>query len=229
MSRDVRRAKSAYAFNELSVCCCDSKLDPERVIQVLAACRAWTIQLAGPLVKMLETSERWKDLLRGRNQSGLQALLDIARTKPTPEVADNDVLLHSKETALGASAACAAGGWCVSWPCACGEWRSVELQLERRVNAEAVSVRHASSKEHLMVHWRSATKKVLRKGRPSSIVGAHDGVNNAAGEIAHVHFECGAALNIDGNWKHQPPRTLSGNERDWLAGSGWILPPVEVR
>lgn len=42
-------------------------------------------------------------------------------------------------------------------------------------------------------------------------------------ERLHVHFKGGAALNIDGTWKHGF-KVLTKEEAEWLLANGWTLP-----
>ena len=43
------------------------------------------------------------------------------------------------------------------------------------------------------------------------------------GEQLHVHFDNGAALNVDGTWKHGST-TLTAAQKKWLKENGWTLP-----
>ncbi len=48
-------------------------------------------------------------------------------------------------------------------------------------------------------------------------------VGKVKGEQIHVHFDDGAALNIDGTWKHGKT-TLTKAQLNWLGAHGWTLP-----
>jgi len=48
-------------------------------------------------------------------------------------------------------------------------------------------------------------------------------VGKVKGEQIHVHFDNGAALNIDGTWKHGSA-TLTNAQTKWLRGQGWTPP-----
>lgn len=64
--------------------------------------------------------------------------------------------------------------------------------------------------------------EIIQKGKaPRGIIRVDKG--QIVGEQAHVHFENGAALNIDGTWTHGFAE-LTNSQKEWLNDYGWTLP-----
>ncbi len=64
--------------------------------------------------------------------------------------------------------------------------------------------------------------KLIKIGKaPKTIVRFDKG--KIFGELDHVHFENGSALNIDGTWKHGS-KILTNSEIKFLQENGWTLP-----
>lgn len=64
-------------------------------------------------------------------------------------------------------------------------------------------------------------KMISTEKAPSSIHRFDKG--KIKGELDHVHFENGAALNMDGTWKHGD-KILSNKEIEFLQQNGWTIP-----
>lgn len=63
---------------------------------------------------------------------------------------------------------------------------------------------------------------VQRGQAPRGVVRVDKG-GGVTGEIPHAHFSNGAALNIDGTWKHGFA-TLTRDQTSWLVANGWRVP-----
>ncbi len=64
--------------------------------------------------------------------------------------------------------------------------------------------------------------KLIKTGKiPKSIIRFDKG--KIFGELDHVHFENGAALNVDGTWKHGS-KVLTNKEIKFLQQNGWTIP-----
>jgi|694.fasta_scaffold00269_22 RHS repeat-associated protein len=64
--------------------------------------------------------------------------------------------------------------------------------------------------------------KVVKTGKAPKTISRFD-KGKIFGELDHVHFDNGAALNIDGTWKHGS-KVLTNSEIKFLQENGWILP-----
>ena len=64
--------------------------------------------------------------------------------------------------------------------------------------------------------------KLVQRGKtPNSII--RFGKGKIKGELDHVHFSDGSALNVNGVWKHGG-RALDNAEKEFLQNNGWTLP-----
>lgn len=63
--------------------------------------------------------------------------------------------------------------------------------------------------------------KAIKRGQAPQGVKRVD-TGKVKGEQTHVHFDNGAALNIDGSWKHGSAE-LTSKQREWLMNNGWTL------
>ena len=70
---------------------------------------------------------------------------------------------------------------------------------------------HVNQMNHA-IHTGKAPKGVARVDRPKNLF-----------EKIHVHFKNGAALNVDGTWKHGWIR-LTNEQIKWLQSKGWTIP-----
>lgn len=68
----------------------------------------------------------------------------------------------------------------------------------------------------------NAIKKLIDTGKsPKTIIRVDKG--KIFGELDHIHFKDGSALNVDGTWKHGS-KTLTNAETKFLQSNGWQLP-----
>ncbi len=64
----------------------------------------------------------------------------------------------------------------------------------------------------------------LHRGRaPASVDRVDPGNYVDHGELPHVHFTDGSALNVDGTWKYGG-KLLTSKEKKWLKSYGWKMP-----
>jgi hypothetical protein len=70
----------------------------------------------------------------------------------------------------------------------------------------------------------NAIRKEILKGQAPKSIRRIDFQNLAPGEIPHIHFEDGSALNIDGSDKEKKPVRLNNKEKEWLKKHGWEIP-----
>jgi len=64
--------------------------------------------------------------------------------------------------------------------------------------------------------------KLVKTGKaPNSII--RFDLGKIKGELNHAHFDNGAALNIDGTWKHGS-KVLTNKEIKFLQDNGWTIP-----
>uniref|UniRef100_A0A0N5A4N9 PT-TG domain-containing protein n=1 Tax=Parastrongyloides trichosuri TaxID=131310 RepID=A0A0N5A4N9_PARTI len=64
--------------------------------------------------------------------------------------------------------------------------------------------------------------KLAKTGKAPKSITRFD-LGKVKGEINHVHFDNGAALNIDGTWKHGS-KVLTNKEIKFLQDNGWTIP-----
>lgn len=217
----MQRASDAYAFNEHSVECCGLKASLDSLIQLIDRARAWQLSNSAPLVTVLTNHHEYSERSRGRYRSRFELLAFLAaneRRRPT-------VMYHwDDRPAIGFSFAVEGQGFALSWPCTCASWRDGDVAVTHPAS-EGTTCRHVGSIDHLLKHWQLASRSARRSaGRPRSVLRVDSALNSAAGEVPQIHFRDGTALNIDGTWKHGPPRRLSSTERAWLLSVGWVLP-----
>jgi len=66
-------------------------------------------------------------------------------------------------------------------------------------------------------------KAAAKRGQVPKGIDRFDSGGGVKGEQDHVHFHGGAALNIDGTWKHGF-KELTKAEKVFLQENGWTLP-----
>lgn len=215
----------AYAFNELSVGCCETHLGAPVLVELLDYARAWRLHEGQILVRRLRKAVEFDALRKGRYKDKLTILLEsTVNRRPAMMEGATEMLCWAGLPARGITAAYSGGAWALSWPCCCEEWNDLVVNVTGEVSGTPITCRHASSIEHLRLHWQRASQAAKRlSGRPRTVHRVDDGMNEARGEVPQIHFVGGAALNIDGVWKHGL-RDLTDREEVWLSRVGWVLP-----
>jgi hypothetical protein len=64
--------------------------------------------------------------------------------------------------------------------------------------------------------------KLVKIGKAPKSIKRFD-LGKVKGELNHVHFDNGAALNINGTWKHGS-KVLTNKEIKFLQENGWTIP-----
>jgi hypothetical protein len=219
--------ENAYAFNEKSLVCCGAHVGSATLFRLLDIARAWRMHESNPLVEQLKAANEFDELRRNkRYRDKLIVLLQSTANRPPVFDRAPERVLWQGAVARGMTVAHALSGFVLSWPCGCAVWNMDIIDVTGARSGDAIVCRHVGSEEHLRVHWMRAVKSARnRQGRPKSVQRVDDARNPSGGEVPQVHFKDGSALNIDGAWKHGA-RTLTGDERDWLTGVGWVLPDL---
>lgn len=215
--------KDVYAFNECSLACCIGQKSIEHFLEVLDRSRAWIMMAPRPMLDFLTSRDEFDEVARGRRKSSVELLLEI-EDKAARQVTSTQRLTWKGRVATGLSVANSTQGGCaISWPCSCSEFDVEYVEVQSTQSKAVVSVRHASSVDHLLQHWRECSRLASqRQGRPRSVKRIDKGLQGPA-EVPHVHFTDGSALNVDGAWKHGY-RSCNSAEMSWLASVGWAAP-----
>lgn len=215
--------EDAYAFNELSLTCCETQGKTIELLALLDMARAWRMHEASPLISRLKEANELEALGRGKFHDKIVVLLhSTVNRRPVFRDADLKVVWRGLP-ARGFTAAISLRGWALSWPCGCPAWSSEMIECPMP-DSNSVECRHIGSVDHVLLHWQRASRSAkVRAGRPTSVRRIDDALNGARGEVPQVHSKDGSALNIDGVWKHGM-RVLSSTERKRLSSVGWVLP-----